>query len=114
MYTVLWVATFSLVLAWSALDPKDGFTWLLEALPALVGAAVLLASRVVPARKSTLAMVPLASAASATRTTASSKAKVSPGSNPTRAATGSIAGRTPPSGPARKWFCTSVASSARL
>jgi len=27
---------------WSAIDPKDGFTWLLEVAPALIGAAVLL------------------------------------------------------------------------
>ncbi len=41
----LWASLFSVVLIWSAIDPKDSFTWFLEVLPALIGAAVLLVSR---------------------------------------------------------------------
>ena len=37
-----WAAVFTLVLIWSAIDPKDGFTWFLEVLPALIGAVILL------------------------------------------------------------------------
>ncbi|TKB48665.1 DUF2238 domain-containing protein [Ferrimonas sediminicola] len=44
LYRLAWVATFSLVLFWSAIDPKDGFTWFLEVLPALLGALILLAT----------------------------------------------------------------------
>lgn len=32
---------FSLVLTWSAIDPKDSFTWFLEVVPAMVGALLL-------------------------------------------------------------------------
>lgn len=38
---VTWLAIFAIVLAWSAIGPKDRFTWWLEALPALLGFAVL-------------------------------------------------------------------------
>ncbi|MEH6625982.1 MAG: DUF2238 domain-containing protein [Motiliproteus sp.] len=41
----LWMSSFLAVLTWSAIDPKDSFTWFLEVLPALIGAAVLLATR---------------------------------------------------------------------
>jgi putative membrane protein len=37
-----WTVLYLSVLMWSAIDPKDSFIWLLEVLPALVGAAVLL------------------------------------------------------------------------
>lgn len=37
----LWIALFALGLLWSAIAPKDYFTWLLEVFPALVGAVVL-------------------------------------------------------------------------
>jgi len=40
----LWVAVFLVVLVWSGIAPKDGFTWLLEVAPALVGFVVLAAS----------------------------------------------------------------------
>lgn len=43
--TALWVAVYLGVLGWSAIDPRDGFTWFLEVVPALVGAAVLAATR---------------------------------------------------------------------
>ncbi len=43
--TALWIGTYLLVLAWSAVNPHDRFTWVLEVAPALVGAALLLATR---------------------------------------------------------------------
>ena len=42
--TLAWLAIYLLVLAWSAIDPKDRFTWWLEVSPALVGLAVLAAT----------------------------------------------------------------------
>ncbi|RLA70833.1 MAG: DUF2238 domain-containing protein [Epsilonproteobacteria bacterium] len=33
----LWLAIFFVVLVWSAIDPKDQFTWFLEVAPALIG-----------------------------------------------------------------------------
>jgi len=41
----LWVLVFSVVLAWSAINPADYFTWFLEVLPAIIGLLVLLATR---------------------------------------------------------------------
>ena len=41
----LWAVAFSLVLLWSAINPKDYLTWLLEVFPALVAAAIMLATR---------------------------------------------------------------------
>lgn len=43
--TVLWSAVFGAVLIWSAVDPKDYLTWTLEVAPAILGAAVLCATR---------------------------------------------------------------------
>ena len=40
-----WIVVFIAVLVWSAINPKDLFTWLLEVLPALVGAGVLWLTR---------------------------------------------------------------------
>jgi putative membrane protein len=40
-----WVVVFIAVLVWSAIDPKDLFTWMLEVLPALIGAGVLWLTR---------------------------------------------------------------------
>lgn len=40
-----WLAVFLLVLAWSAVNPHDRFTWWLEVLPALIGLALLVATR---------------------------------------------------------------------
>ena len=37
----LWIITFSAVLIWSAIAPKDRFTWFLEVIPAVIGAALL-------------------------------------------------------------------------
>ena len=41
----IWIATFIVVLAWSGISPKDYTTWFLEVSPALIGAAVLWATR---------------------------------------------------------------------
>ncbi len=38
---LLWVFTFLAVLAWSAIDPTDRFTWILEVLPAVIGFLIL-------------------------------------------------------------------------
>lgn len=38
----LWLALFLTVLIWSAIDPKDTFTWFLEVLPALIGFVILI------------------------------------------------------------------------
>lgn len=40
-----WLATFLAVLAWSAIQPKDYMTWLLEVFPALIGIVLLAATR---------------------------------------------------------------------
>lgn len=37
MMKYLWLSLFFVVLVWSAIDPKDQFTWSLEVLPALIG-----------------------------------------------------------------------------
>jgi putative membrane protein len=41
----IWIAVFIAVLVWSAINPKDLFTWVLEVLPALIGAGVLWVTR---------------------------------------------------------------------
>lgn len=41
----LWLAVFFTVLAWSAIRPHDYSTWVLEVLPAVIGFAVLAATR---------------------------------------------------------------------
>ena len=41
---ILWLAIYFGVLIWSGIAPKDGFTWLLEVLPALIGFVVLVAT----------------------------------------------------------------------
>lgn len=41
----LWGGLFSTILLWSAINPKDYLTWLLEVFPALVAVAVMLATR---------------------------------------------------------------------
>jgi len=40
----LWAGCFTAVLLWSGYQPKDTFTWFLEVLPALIGAALLVAT----------------------------------------------------------------------
>jgi len=41
----LWLTIFFVILAWSAIHPKDNVTWLLEVMPALLGFVVLLSTR---------------------------------------------------------------------
>ena len=41
----LWMLVFTAVLIWSAINPADYLTWLLEVLPAIIGLLVLLATR---------------------------------------------------------------------
>jgi len=41
----IWLLVFAVVLAWSAINPADYFTWFLEVLPAIIGLLVLLATR---------------------------------------------------------------------
>ncbi|MBN0989598.1 DUF2238 domain-containing protein [Amphritea pacifica] len=38
---LLWIITFTAALLWSAINPRDQFTWFLEVVPALIGAVVL-------------------------------------------------------------------------
>jgi putative membrane protein len=38
---LLWIIAFLAVLAWSAIDPTDRFTWILEVLPAVIGFLIL-------------------------------------------------------------------------
>lgn len=45
MWSVVWVGIFSAVLAWSAYQPHDYFTWFLEVVPALIGLVVLAITR---------------------------------------------------------------------
>lgn len=42
---ILWLGTYFGVLLWSAIQPKDYFTWLLEVAPALIALVVLALSR---------------------------------------------------------------------
>ncbi|HCH00268.1 MAG TPA: DUF2238 domain-containing protein [Vibrio sp.] len=42
MARILWAVVFVVTFVWSAIEPKDTFTWFLEVLPALIGAAILL------------------------------------------------------------------------
>jgi putative membrane protein len=41
---LLWIGIFSAVFIWSAIDPQDYFTWLLEVSPAVIGFAVVAAT----------------------------------------------------------------------
>ncbi|MFW1676236.1 DUF2238 domain-containing protein [Pontibacter sp. JAM-7] len=43
--TGLWLSMFIAVLGWSAINPKDLFTWFLEVLPALIGLILLTLTR---------------------------------------------------------------------
>ena len=42
---MIWIVIYAAVLLWSVSDPKDMFTWWLEAIPALIAAVLLLATR---------------------------------------------------------------------
>ncbi|PID66111.1 MAG: hypothetical protein CR975_04600 [Gammaproteobacteria bacterium] len=41
MKKILWLGVYFSVLIWSAIHPKDGLTWFLEVIPALIGLLVL-------------------------------------------------------------------------
>lgn len=41
-YSVTWFAVFAAVFVWSAIEPKDRFTWYLEVLPAIIGLIILI------------------------------------------------------------------------
>ena len=41
---IIWLSVFSVFFIWSAIDPKDQFTWFLEVVPAIVGVIVLAAT----------------------------------------------------------------------
>ncbi|MDV3502758.1 DUF2238 domain-containing protein [Marinobacter sp. M-5] len=43
-WAVCWALVFASVLIWSGIEPKDQWTWVLEASPGMVGALVLLAT----------------------------------------------------------------------
>lgn len=40
----LWLLVFAVVFVWSAIDPKDQFTWFLEVLPAIIGVVLVAAT----------------------------------------------------------------------
>lgn len=42
---VAWLAIFLAVFVWSAIEPKDRFTWFLEVLPALIGLVLVVTTR---------------------------------------------------------------------
>jgi len=44
MRKVVWLVIYFTVLIWSAIDPKDYFTWFLEVVPALIGLLVMAAT----------------------------------------------------------------------
>ncbi|MCB1586427.1 MAG: DUF2238 domain-containing protein [Xanthomonadales bacterium] len=41
IYKTIWLLIFSSVLIWSAIEPKDKFTWFLEVLPAIIAIIIL-------------------------------------------------------------------------
>lgn len=45
MGAVSWAVVYLAALIWSAIAPKDSYTWFLEVLPALIGGGVLVATR---------------------------------------------------------------------
>ena len=52
----LWLATYFIILVWSAINPADYFTWILEVIPALIG-LVILAATYTKFRLTTLAYI---------------------------------------------------------
>ena len=44
LYKYLWLLVFTMVFIWSAIKPKDQFTWFLEVFPALIGLVLILAT----------------------------------------------------------------------
>tara|TARA_R110002167_G_scaffold32146_1_gene104838 strand:+ start:623 stop:1228 length:606 start_codon:yes stop_codon:yes gene_type:complete len=45
MKLFIWAIVFLSVLIWSGINPKDQFTWFLEVLPAIIGAAIIFFTR---------------------------------------------------------------------
>lgn len=45
MIRIAWIVIFIAVLVWSGIEPKDYLTWALEVAPAVIGAAILMATR---------------------------------------------------------------------
>lgn len=43
--TITWMAVFLIVLAWSGINPRDYFTWIMEVAPAVIAFIILLATR---------------------------------------------------------------------
>jgi len=43
--SLIWLALFLTVFSWSAIDPKDTFTWFLEVVPAIIGLGFLIYTR---------------------------------------------------------------------
>ena len=41
----IWLLIFFIVLIWSGINPKEGFTWFLEVIPALIGLVILVFTR---------------------------------------------------------------------
>ncbi len=55
---IVWLTLFFAVLTWSAIAPKDYFTWVLEVAPAIIGLMVLIASyRKFPLSKLTYGLI---------------------------------------------------------
>jgi putative membrane protein len=44
-YSLVWLGLFIAVFIWSAINPKDDFTWFLEVLPALIGLGFIIWTR---------------------------------------------------------------------
>ena len=43
-HRVVWLGLFVIIFAWSAIEPKDRLTWLLEVMPAIIGVIVMAAT----------------------------------------------------------------------
>jgi putative membrane protein len=46
IHTNIWLSLFASIFIWSAIEPKDQFTWFLEVVPALIGLGFLIYTRV--------------------------------------------------------------------
>jgi len=42
MYRLLWISTFTIIFAWSAIEPKDQFTWFLEVFPVIIASILMI------------------------------------------------------------------------
>ena len=41
MGKIWWISTLVVIFVWSAIEPKDQFTWFLEVLPVIIGFAIM-------------------------------------------------------------------------